>query len=90
MPLLDDNCNASNALNASAKFLPTVMGYVIESFNFLSGPIMNTDLTVAVSFGVLPSGKYASLGSMSKALETTRFVSPIIGISLYGRQICAC
>ena len=65
MPLLDDNCNASNTLNTSAKFLPTVIGYVIESFNFLSGPIMNTDLTVAVSFGVLPSGKYASLGCLS-------------------------
>jgi hypothetical protein len=81
---------ASRETFGAELILLSLMGYVIESFNFLSGPIMNTDLTVAVSFGVLPSGKYASLGSMSKALETTRFVSPIIGISLYGRQICAC
>ena len=81
MPWLDNNCNASNAPSTSAKFLPTVIGYVIASFNFLSGPMMNTDLTVAVSFGVLPSGRYASLGSMSKAFETIRFVSAIIGKS---------
>ena len=56
-PISFVNCKASKALNTSAKFLPTVIGYVIVSLSFLSGPIINTDLTVAVSLGVLPSGK---------------------------------
>ena len=49
----------------SAKSPPTVIGYVIDSFSCLSVPMMKTD-RIAVSFGVQPSGKSASAGSISK------------------------
>ena len=38
---------------------------------------MNTERTVALSFGVRPSGRYASAGNMSNALDTARLSSAI-------------
>ena len=43
--------------------------------------MMKTERTVALSAGVRPSGRYASAGSMSKALATSRPSSAIIGKS---------
>ena len=47
----------------------------------LSGPIMNTERTVALSLGVRPSGRYASAGNISNALDTARLSSAMIGKS---------
>jgi len=40
------NCKLSITRKISSKFLPVEAGYVMVNFTFLSGPIINTDLTV--------------------------------------------
>ena len=62
-----ESLKASRVLNISAKFLPPFIGYVSDSFIFLSGPILKTEITLAWSFGVSPSGICVSACSMSNA-----------------------
>ena len=57
-----------------------LIGYVIIAFIFLSGPIINTDLTVALSTAVLPSDVEPSVsGNISYNLAIFNSGSPIIG-----------
>ncbi len=55
----------SSARRISSKLRPVVMGYISISLIFLSGPMMNTVRTVALSAAVRPSEVApASAGSM--------------------------
>ena len=66
--------------SSSSKFRPVLIGYVRLILIFLSGPMRNTDRTVALSAAVLPSEESpTAAGNMSYILATLRLSSAMMG-----------
>jgi hypothetical protein len=74
------SCTESRARNTSLKSRPVLIGYRIENFSFLSGPMTKTARIVALSAAVRVAALPLAFGwIMSYSLETFRSVSPISG-----------
>jgi len=70
----------SRRRRTSSKFRPVLIGYVSIALIFLSGPIRNTERTVALSAAVRPWEVVPAFsGSMSKALAISSSGSPMSG-----------
>src|SRR5216684_4588845 len=74
------SCMESRTRSTSSKLRPVVIGYMSMILIFLSGPMMNTARTVALSAGVrVFASPETEAGSMSYSFATLKSASPIIG-----------
>src|SRR5690606_39972473 len=82
------NCNESITRNISLKLRPVEAGYVRVNLIFLSGPITNTERTVAVAdaFGCIISYSSATLRSLSAMIGKSTSAFWVSLISLIHRS----